>query len=226
MHRGPDLHQHVTVNGNGSYTSDAVHPDRSRHLPVGSGLQWRSQQRPGGLAVQRSNESVVVTQAGPTHARRPRPPPPLGSSITDTATLAGGASPTGTLTFTLFGPDDANCSGTPAFTSTETVDGNGSYTSDPVHPDSGRHLPVGRGLQRRCRQPRHHVTLQRPQRVVVVTRFNPPPSRHRLATGAAGRLPTRRAGRRQQPHRHHHLHRLRPGHPHLLRHSDLHSTAR
>jgi hypothetical protein len=53
----------------------------------------------------------------------------LGGLIHDTATLSGGVAPTGTITFQLFGPNDATCTAAPAFTSTVTVAGNGSYTS-------------------------------------------------------------------------------------------------
>lgn len=57
--------------------------------------------------------------------------------IRDTADLAGGIAPTGTITFRLYGPDDASCSGDPLFTSTVQVlraQGNGAYNSDPVTP--------------------------------------------------------------------------------------------
>jgi hypothetical protein len=53
----------------------------------------------------------------------------LGSSTFDTATIAGGNNPSGTITFRAFGPDDATCGGTVAFTSTVSVNGNGSYDS-------------------------------------------------------------------------------------------------
>jgi hypothetical protein len=55
----------------------------------------------------------------------------LGSGqVSDTATLAGGAAPTGSVTLTLYGPNDADCSGTPVFTTTKSgVSGPGSYTS-------------------------------------------------------------------------------------------------
>jgi hypothetical protein len=58
----------------------------------------------------------------------------LGRQVSDAATLAGGLSPTGTITFRLFGPGNATCTGTPAFTSTKPVSGNGSYTSAPFTP--------------------------------------------------------------------------------------------
>lgn len=60
----------------------------------------------------------------------------VGGTINDTATLSGGVGPTGTITFQLFGPDNATCAGTPAFTSTRTVTGNGAYTSDSFSPSA------------------------------------------------------------------------------------------
>ena len=46
-------------------------------------------------------------------------------TLTDTATLAGGFNPTGTITFTLF----QNGGTTPVDTETVTVNGNGTYTT-------------------------------------------------------------------------------------------------
>src|SRR3989454_231530 len=53
-----------------------------------------------------------------------------GGSVNDVAHLTLGTNPTGTISFQLFGPDDASC-GVVVFTSTKTVNGNGDYTSDP-----------------------------------------------------------------------------------------------
>lgn len=54
----------------------------------------------------------------------------LGESFTDTATLAGGVAPTGTVTFAFYGPADTTCSGAPVFTSPSgSVNGDGPYTS-------------------------------------------------------------------------------------------------
>ncbi len=50
-----------------------------------------------------------------------------------------GATPTrfpGDPPFTLYGPDNATCSGTSAFTSTVPVNGNGQYTSEPFTPSA------------------------------------------------------------------------------------------
>jgi len=55
----------------------------------------------------------------------------VGDPIGATAILQGGAVPSGQITFRAFSPGDANCSGTPAFTSVVKVVGNGSYGSAP-----------------------------------------------------------------------------------------------
>jgi hypothetical protein len=57
---------------------------------------------------------------------------PLGTTVTDTATLSGGASPTGTIEFTLYGPSaTADCGPFVPIADHETVtvDGNGTYTT-------------------------------------------------------------------------------------------------
>src|SRR5262249_22230804 len=60
------------------------------------------------------------------------------SPVADQATLSGGfGTPTGTLTFKLY-YFSAGCTGTPLFTSTITVSGNGDYTS-------GSYTPLGAG---------------------------------------------------------------------------------
>ncbi len=57
-------------------------------------------------------EPVTITQATPTIATTPSAGGPVGTSIFDTATVSGGVNPTGTVTFNLFGPGDATCTGT------------------------------------------------------------------------------------------------------------------
>jgi hypothetical protein len=57
----------------------------------------------------------------------------LGGTVSDTATLAGGNSPTGTITFALYGPD-SDCSGAAVFSATVTVNDNGVYPSGPFTP--------------------------------------------------------------------------------------------
>jgi len=76
-----------------------------------------------------ANESVVVNLAVPTVATTASADVPLGAAISDSAVLSAGFNPTGTITFVLFGPDNATCGGPPIFTSTVLVTGNGTYGS-------------------------------------------------------------------------------------------------
>jgi hypothetical protein len=82
-------------------------------------------------------ESITITPplASPALTTSPDQGGPVGTGVTDTATLSGGSSPTGSITFTLYGPSaTANCSGTPVGSVTATVTGDGSYTSPAVTP--------------------------------------------------------------------------------------------
>jgi hypothetical protein len=68
-------------------------------------------------------------KASPTLITQASPSVLLGGPVYDTATLSGGNTPTGTITFRVYGPNDANCAGAPAFTTSASVTGNGNYTS-------------------------------------------------------------------------------------------------
>ena len=76
-------------------------------------------------------EPVTIAQATPTIATTPSAGGPVGTSISDTATVSGGFNPTGTVTFNLFPPTDATCAGTPVFTSPNSPLSGGSATSAP-----------------------------------------------------------------------------------------------
>src|SRR4029077_8784290 len=54
-------------------------------------------------------ETVTVSQNIPTITTTASGSVPVGGSIHDTAHLTGGFNPTGTITFHLYGPNDANC---------------------------------------------------------------------------------------------------------------------
>ncbi|MEA2974073.1 MAG: hypothetical protein QOG82_2531 [Actinomycetota bacterium] len=69
---------------------------------------------------------VVVSRRTPTFRAAPSTVQP---TTADTAVLTMGANPGGTITFTLFGPNNPTCTGTPSFTSVRPVTGNDSYTS-------------------------------------------------------------------------------------------------
>ncbi len=71
--------------------------------------------------------SVITTQVSSSSIT-------LGQQTFDTATLANGFSQTGTITFRLFGPNNATCTGTPVFTSIQSVGGNNTYSSTSFTP--------------------------------------------------------------------------------------------
>ena len=61
----------------------------------------------------------------------------LNTPTTDSVTLTGSATApalTGTLTFSLYRPEDTNCIGAPLLSSAVPVAGNGAYTSEPFTP--------------------------------------------------------------------------------------------
>ncbi len=87
-----------------------------------------------------SDEPVAISQA--TTGLSTVASSVVGGKIHDVATLSNGFSPTGTITFTLYGPNDSTCSLTPAFTAPVTVNaGNGSY-------GSGDYAPTALGTYR------------------------------------------------------------------------------
>ena len=76
-----------------------------------------------------SKETVSVGLNSPTISTTASASVLVGGQIHDTATLAGGFNPTGTITFRLYGPNDATCATTAIFTSTVNVNGNDDYVS-------------------------------------------------------------------------------------------------
>lgn len=102
-------------------------------LQTGASLSGRALAQTGTVTLA-TNDVTVCSAAGggpapttlTTHASAAVQ---LGGLIHDTAALSGGVAPTGTITFSSFGPNNASCAGAPAFTSTVTVAGNGAYVS-------------------------------------------------------------------------------------------------
>jgi hypothetical protein len=126
----------TVVAGTGTYASGAF-------TPGGAGTwRWRAfysgdaRNVAAAGACNDAGESAVVARVVPTLVTSASPAIALGATITDTATLAAGAAPTGTITFRAYGPGDAGCAGTPALTSTSAVSGNGTYTSSAFTPTS------------------------------------------------------------------------------------------
>jgi hypothetical protein len=80
----------------------------------------------GGLPPAGADPTILLPQASASGFH-------VGAPIYDTVTV-NGVNPTGSLTFRLYGPADPTCSGTPIFTSTKSVTGDGFYTSDSYTP--------------------------------------------------------------------------------------------
>jgi hypothetical protein len=118
-----------TVVGNGGYISANYKPTK-----VGT-YRWKASY--SGDANNNSlagtcggaHETVTVAKATPTLSTTASASVKLGGKVHDTARLSAGQSPTGKISFRLYGPGDSTCSKAPRFTTTKTVSGNGSYTS-------------------------------------------------------------------------------------------------
>jgi hypothetical protein len=124
----------VTVSGDGGYTT----PAGAKPAQVGTywwTASYSGDTSNGPAASGCGAESVTIGKASPAIATSPSAGATAGSAMTDTAALAGGDNPTGTIEFKLYGPSAAaNCSGTPTFDQTVSVSGDGSYTSPPFTP--------------------------------------------------------------------------------------------
>src|SRR5207245_2779761 len=122
----------ATVTGNGDYSSGPFTATQA------GTYHWRASysgdgnnNAAGPTACADPAEAVVVTKAAPALTTTASRSVAAGGQVSDVAHLTLGTKPTGTISFQLFGPDDASC-GVVVFTSTKTGNGNGDYTSDPV----------------------------------------------------------------------------------------------
>jgi hypothetical protein len=111
----------IAVNGNGPYNSGNFTPTTAGSYNWIAAYSGDANNNPVTTACGAPNETTVVTQLTPTIATSATPTVPLGTPISDTATVTGGAAPapppTGTVVFTLFGPANPTCTGAPIFTS-------------------------------------------------------------------------------------------------------------
>ena len=135
LHQGSTLvdTEMVAVSGNGIYTTPTGFTLPTTGTVTGT-YQWDATYNgdTNNNTVSdnnAANEQVTVSVASPTISTAPSPTTvTLGTTpvtLKDTAALAGGFSPTGTITFTLF----HNGGPTPVDTETVTVNGNGTYTT-------------------------------------------------------------------------------------------------
>jgi len=120
----------VTVAGNGSYGSGNFTTAAAGTYRWTSTYTGDANNAASTSVCNAANESVVVTQAITSLTTTASATVGVGGSVSDSAVLAGGLSPTGSIAFSLFGPNDATCASAAIFTSAPvTVAGNGSYGS-------------------------------------------------------------------------------------------------
>ena len=123
-----------TVSGNGEYTTNPA------FTPAAVGIyRWiasysgdANNAAVSGACNAPNESSAVFPALTPTLSTQATANATIGGQISDTATLAGGLAPTGTITFNAYAPGDTTCTGAPVFTDTETVSGNGQYTTNPA----------------------------------------------------------------------------------------------
>ena len=122
--------------GTGNFTAAGTSPETAGSLPAfvavddfdGNGVQDLAVANGGS-----NNVTVLLEQAQPSISTVATASATVGATISDQATLSGGTSPTGTITFRAYGPNDSNCTGPVAYTSNAVaVSGNGNYNNSPV----------------------------------------------------------------------------------------------
>ncbi len=74
------------------------------------------------------SDATTVNKGAPSIATVQSAGGPIGTVLNDTATLTGGATPTGNVTFKLYPPSDATCSLAPAY---NDVDASAPYATSP-----------------------------------------------------------------------------------------------
>jgi hypothetical protein len=76
------------------------------------------------------SEAVIIAKSSPTLPTTPSPASgSIGAVLNDSATVTGGSNPTGSVSFSLYGPGDTTCTGTVLFTQTVTLTSGSASTT-------------------------------------------------------------------------------------------------
>jgi len=122
----------ATVTGDGTYGSSpftATTPGAYRWV-AGYGGDGANNSTGGACGATGESVTVVAPLASPSLSTVASGSVVAGGQISDSGALSGGSAPSGTITFTVFGPGDTSCS-TPLASSSAAVSGNGTYASAP-----------------------------------------------------------------------------------------------
>jgi len=121
----------VAVKGNGPYRSAELVPGRIGTFRWTVAYSGDPNHDPAVVGCGKAFSSIV--QARPSIAGSAPQQITVGTAFRDAATLRGGFTPGGTVTFRIYGPVAGGCAG-PAFVNTIAASGNGSVSSDPFVP--------------------------------------------------------------------------------------------
>src|SRR5207245_2433786 len=162
------------VSGNADYTSSsftAIQAGTYRWIASYSGDL--NNNAAGPTACADPAEAVVVTKASPALTTTASGAVAAGGEESGVAHLSLRPHQTGTITFTLYGPNDATCT-VVAFTDTKLVSGNPDYTSSPLTaiqaPTSPRFRSYSGDLNNNAAGP---TACADPAEAVVVTKASP-----------------------------------------------------
>src|SRR5205809_544219 len=128
------------MGGTASETSDPFTPSQATTYRWKASYTRDTNTAATATARNDPRETSDVNQATPTLTTTATASVTIGQgTISDTANLAGGSGTLGgTITFTLYGPNDATCGNAAIFTNTKAVvssgGGTGTATSDPFTP--------------------------------------------------------------------------------------------
>src|SRR5207247_1636505 len=108
--------------GTGSATSNPFTPSQAGTYRWKASYSGDTNNAGTATACNDPGETSVVNQATPILTTVATPTAPVGGAISDTANLVGGSGTlSGTITFTLYGPNDATCGNAAIFTNTKAV---------------------------------------------------------------------------------------------------------
>jgi hypothetical protein len=132
----PVFTQTVTVTGNGTYsTTGGYTTTQAGTYHWTASYSGDASNEPAASAC--ADEAVVVAKAQPAITTTPDPSSGIiGAVLNDSALLSGGFSPTGSIVFRLYAPNNPTCDPAgpaPVFTQTVTVSGNGTYSTTGGH---------------------------------------------------------------------------------------------